>query len=168
MKHRSRHLRVGLLALLLSAIVATHGSAQDVNDDGFRIGVGLGGTGFLSLLVEYRWGNAAVDLALSTLSFHDVGLYAGGRAYLGSASPQPVVGLGLWGLLAGREDRTGAALILRAPIGVDWSVTGAQALGFNIALNRALVVRRPDPADTEPPNPRLVPLPSLEYRYRAN
>lgn len=129
----------------------------------------MAGTGFLSLIVEYRWGNTAVEAALSTISFKDAGLYGGVRQYLGSASPQPVMGLGLWGLVAGgSEHRTGGALILRAPIGVDWNVSGNHSLGFNLALNKALVVRRSDPTDTEPPNPRLVPLPALEYRVRTN
>lgn len=168
MIHRPDPVRAALLALFLLVLAVPGARGQDVNDDGFRFGVGLAGTGLLSLLMEYRWGNAALDVALSTLTFRDVGLYAGGRAYLGSASPQPVLGLGLWGLVAGSEERTGAALILRAPLGVEWNLDGGHALGFNIALNRALLVRRSDPGDTEPPNPRLVPLPSLEYRYRSN
>ncbi len=168
MRYALRHLRTGLLALLLTCPWTTPVAAQDLNRDGFSIGLGFAGTGLLSLLMEYRWGNAAMEVSLSTISFTDVGLYAGGRAYLGGATPQPVLGLGLWGLLAGSEDRTGGALILRAPIGIDWNVSGASHLGFNIALNKALVVRRPDPADTEPPNPRLVPLPGIEYRYRTN
>jgi len=144
------------------------GRAQQFDDDGVRLGIGVAGTGLVSLLVEYRWGNTSVDLALSTISFKDVGLYGGVRQYLGQASPQPVVGLGLWGLVAGDQDRTGGALILRAPIGIDWNVSGAHSLGFNIALNRALIVRRPDPEDEQPPNPRLVPLPAIEYRYWNN
>lgn len=168
MRNADRYLRIGLFALLLALLSARPASAQDVREDSFRIGVGVAGTGLLSLLVEYRWGNAALDMALSTISFKDVGVYAGGRAYLGGASPQPYLGLGLWGLVAGSDERTGAALVLRAPVGVDWNVSGPSYLGFNIALNKALVVRRPDPTDTEPPRSGLVPLPSLEYRYRAN
>ena len=161
---------VGTAALALGFLAANAGlaRAQSVTDDGFRVGVAVAGTGFLSLIVEYRWGNTAVEAALSTISFKDVGLYGGVRQYLGSASPQPVMGLGLWGLLAGSEHRTGGALILRAPIGVDWNVSGNHSLGFNVALNKALFVRRSDPTDTEPPNPRLVPFPALEYRVRTN
>lgn len=175
MKHFPSLPRVGhrasgaaVLALALLGTNANAIRAQGVTDDGFRIGVAVAGTGFLSLIVEYRWGNTAVEAALSTISFKDAGLYGGVRQYLGSASPQPVMGLGLWGLVAGSEHRTGGALILRAPIGVDWNVTGDHSLGFNLALNKALVVRRSDPTDTEPPNPRLVPLPALEYRVRTN
>ena len=175
MKHKASLPRngrrtTGAAVLALAALAANAGlaRAQSVTDDGFRVGVAVAGTGFLSLIVEYRWGNTAVEAALSTISFKDAGLYGGVRQYLGSASPQPVMGLGLWGLVAGSEDRTGGALILRAPIGVDWNVSGNHSLGFNLALNKALVVRRSDPTDTEPPNPRLVPLPALEYRVRTN
>ena len=143
-------------------------AAQSVTEDGLRLGVGVAGTGFISFLVEYRWGNTSLDMALSTITFRDVGVYAGMRQYLGSLSPQPVVGLGLWGLVGASEQRTGGAVILRAPIGIDWNVSGNHFLGFNIALNKALAVRRSDPMDTEPPNPRLVPLPALEYRFRSN
>lgn len=168
MNRRFHIAHAALAALALLAWGPPRLGAQAVNDEGVRVGISLAGTGFVSLVVEYRWGNTAVEAALSTISFRDVGLYGGARAYLGSTSPQPVLGLGLWGLVAGSEDRTGGALVLRAPIGVDWNVSGGHSLGFNIALNKALVVRRSDPTDTEPPNPRLVPLPALEYRYRSN
>lgn len=168
MTYRRSFLQVWLPVLLVSLITALPARSQELDADGLRIGVGFAGTGLLSLLVEYRWGGAGLDLALSTISFRDVGLYAGGRAYLGGASPQPVAGLGLWGLVAGGEERNGAALVLRAPIGIDWRVGGGHSVGFNIALNRALLIRRSDPGDDEPPNSRLVPLPALEYRYRTN
>lgn len=160
----ARRAALGLLLCLTPAVAA----AQSVTEDGLRLGVGVAGTGFISFLVEYRWGNTSLDMALSTITFRDVGVYAGMRQYLGSLSPQPVVGLGLWGLVGASEQRTGGAVILRAPIGIDWNVSGNHFLGFNIALNKALAVRRSDPMDTEPPNPRLVPLPALEYRFRSN
>ncbi len=154
----------GLFVVLLVCLPG-RGSAQDFGADGIRVGVGVAGTGLVSLLVEYRWGNTGLEGAISTISFKDLGLYGGVRQYLGAASPQPYMGLGLWGLVAGDGERSGGALVLRAPIGVDVTIEDAHSLGFNIALNKALVVRRPDPADTEGPNPRLVPLPALEYRY---
>ncbi len=64
------------------------------------------------------------------------------------------------------SERTGLALVLRAPVGVDWSFVDDHAIVAALNLNRAIGVRRTDPEDDIPLNRRLVPLPELYYRLR--
>ncbi|HET9949599.1 MAG TPA: hypothetical protein VFQ22_11800, partial [Longimicrobiales bacterium] len=64
-------------------------------------------------------------------------------------------------------ERTGIALVLRAPVGVDWAFADDHALGAALNINRALWVRRTDPLDDLPMNRRFVPLPELYYRARS-
>ena len=60
--------------------------------------------------------------------------------------------------------RTGVALLIRAPIGVDWSVADNHAVGAALNISRGLHIRRSDPEDDLPMNNRLVPLPGVYYR----
>ena len=61
---------------------------------------------------------------------------------------------------------TGAALVLHAPIGVDWESSDQHHLGMAMNINRALLVRRSDPDDQRGTNDRLIPLPGFYYRWR--
>jgi hypothetical protein len=73
--------------------------------------------------------------------------------------------MGLWAV-GTHTNRTGAALVLHAPIGVDWEGADQHHLGMAMNINRALLVRRSDPADQRGTNNRLIPLPGFYYRWR--
>jgi hypothetical protein len=78
------------------------------------------------------------------------------------------VGGGLWAVVAwpaDPEERTGLALVLRAPVGVDWSFVDDHAVGLALNVNRGIGVRRSDPLDDLPMNDRFVPLPEAYYRF---
>jgi hypothetical protein len=55
--------------------------------------------------------------------------------------------------------------VLHAPVGLDWQAFDGHFLGAAMNVNRALWVRRTDPADDLPLNRRLVPLPGVYYRW---
>lgn len=134
--------------------------------DGVRFGVSLGGISTFSLSVEFFRDSRSIDVSLGSWSFREASLSVVGKQYFGAGSAKPVVGAGLWMVAAASEsDRTGFALVLRAPIGVDWEFSDPHALGFFLNVNRGLAVRRSNPADELPLNKRLVPLPELYYRY---
>ena len=131
----------------------------------YRYGLTLGGTGFISLVFEYESDNRAIELALGTFSGRDLSLAVTGKQYLGGVL-RAFAGAGLWGVAAFPADqRAGFALIARAPIGVDWHALERHAAGFELNLNRALAMRRPDPLDERPPRTRIVPLPAFHYRF---
>ena len=58
------------------------------------------------------------------------------------------------------------ALVLRAPVGVDWNLDADNHLGAALNINRALWIQRKDPADDLPPRDRLIPLPGFYYRWK--
>ncbi len=130
-----------------------------------RLGISLGGTGFLGLVTEYRRSGWSAELTLGTITFREISVSMVGKRYLGDGTFQPAVGAGLWSLTAWTEDGSGSILIARVPLAVDWGVTGGHALGVEVAMNRALAVNRLDPEDDTPPNTTVVPLPGLYYRY---
>lgn len=140
----------------------------DPDDDPpvYRYGLTLGGTALISLVFEYESNNRAVEFALGTFSGRDLSLAVTGKQYLGGGDLRAFAGAGLWGVAAFPADqRAGFALIARAPIGVDWHALERHAAGFELNLNRALAMRRPDPADERPPRTRIVPLPAFYYRF---
>lgn len=143
--------------------------AADVAPDDppvYRYGVTLGGTSLVSLVFEYESSNRAVEFALGTFSGRDLSLAVTGKQYLGGGDLRAFAGAGLWGVAAFPADqRTGFALIARAPIGVDWHARARHATGFELNLNRALAMRRPDPLDERPPRTRIIPLPAFYYRF---
>jgi hypothetical protein len=164
---RPCHLPVlaGLLILLLPGAPAAHLSAQESSRDEFRVGMSVGGTGFVGLITEYRRGDWGVELNLSTITFREIGVAVTGKRYFTDGRIRPAVGLGLWSLTAWTEDGSGSVLILRAPLAADWLITGGHAVGVEVGMNRALAVNRLDPEDDTPPNTNLVPLPGLYYRH---
>jgi hypothetical protein len=156
-----------LVSLMMSAPgVAAQELPGNRPDRGeLRLGVLLGGTGFLGLTTEYRRGNWSGELTLGTISFREVSVAVAGKRYVGSGELRPAVGLGLWSLSAWTDDGSGSVLIARVPVALDWNAAGGHALGLEVALNRGLAVRRLDPDDQTPASKTLIPLPGLYYRY---
>lgn len=150
------------IALALACAPAT-ATGQDRGT--LRIGMTLGGTGFVGLTTEYRRSNWSGELTLGTISFREIAVAVSGKRYVTRGAFQPVAGLGLWSLTAWTEDGSGSILILRAPLAVEWNVAGSHAAGVEVALNRALAVNRLDPEDDTPPSESIVPIPGMYYRY---
>jgi hypothetical protein len=157
------------LALTLASLLASPLAAQGSNaGDGFRIGISAGGISTVSLTVEFFRDTHAVELGLGTWSFHDVSISTVYKEYIGGKAVRPFLGAGLWAVVAApilEGERTGVALVLRAPLGAEWSFVDDHAVGAALNLNRGLAVRRSDPLDDLPMNRRLVPLPEVYYRF---
>lgn len=132
-----------------------------------RVGISAGGIGTLGVLVEYVDGQGSTELTVGTWSFRDLSVSLVRRQYFGVSALRPVLGIGLWGILATPDDslRPGMALVVRAPVGMDWRAHGDHFLTLDLNINRALWVRRTDPDDDTPLNERLVPLPGISYRW---
>jgi len=134
-----------------------------------RIGVSFGGISFMGFLVEYRWGRRSVEMNIGTWSFRDLSISIVGKQYFGPGDFRPFSGIGLWTVIApthGPGEQTAAALLIRAPVGVEFNVDADHHLGGHISLNRALWIRRRDPRDELPPSDRLVPLPGFFYLWK--
>ncbi len=154
---------VALLALAVHAFPAT-AQGSDAGD-GLRLGVSVGGISTVGVVVELFRDTHAVELALGTWSLREISLSAVYKEYFFGSRLRPFVGAGLWAVAAfPPSERTGLALVLRAPVGVDWSFVDNHSIGAAINLNRGLGVRRNDADDDLPLNRRLVPLPELYYR----
>jgi hypothetical protein len=162
-----RTLSIPIVGFLWLLVGAAAGMAQDSTEsrDEIRLGVTLGGTGFLGLVAEYRRGDWAGELTVGSITFREVAVAVAGKRYFTEGRLQPFVGAGLWSLTAWTEDGSGSVLIARAPLGVDWLVTGGHSMGLEVGLNRALAVNRLDPDDDTPPSTNVVPLPGIYYRY---
>jgi len=160
-----------IAAFVVAAVIAPcHVAAQGSNaGNGVRFGLSFGGTSTVALDVEFYRDGRSLDLALGTWSFRALSFSAVAKQYFGGRAARPVVGLGLWivgARTASTGERTGVALVLRAPVGLDWEFADQHAVGPFINLNRGLWVRRSNPDDDAPMVKRLVPLPQLYYRYR--
>jgi hypothetical protein len=154
-----------LTLLSLSAPVQAQAPGSNAGD-GVRFGIAVGGISTIAVSVELFRDSRSIDLSLGTWSFHDVSFSAVVKQYAFDSAARPFVGAGLWMVVASPANgRTGVAVVLRAPVGVDWEVTDGHSLGAVVNLNRGLAVRRTDPEDVLPMNKRLVPLPELYYRY---
>lgn len=165
-------LRRLLLTLLIALATAAPTAAQSSGaGDGIRFGVSVGGISTVGLVVELFRDTHAVELGLGTWSFRDLSVSAVYKEYLGASSVRPYVGGGLWAVAARAFDateRTGLALVLRAPVGVDWAFAEDHAAGLALNVNLGLAVRRSDPEDDLPINRRLVPLPEAYYRFKLD
>lgn len=159
----SRVLLLGLLAA--TSALPLHGQNGPTRSDEMRIGFALGGTGILALVAEYRRGDWSGELSVGTISFREVSVAVAGKRYFHDGTLQPAVGLGLWSLTAWTEDGSGSILLIRAPVAVDWRVTGGHAAGLEVGFNRAVAVNRLDPDDDTPPNRFIVPIPGAYYKY---
>lgn len=167
---RSRAIRRLFAALaLLPALSYTPLQAQGVATvrDGLRLGLVLGGSGLVGLSAEYLWEETSVDLTVGTLAFRDMTVALAAKQYFGAGSLRPFVGGGVWWVAGFQEQRSGMALLLHAPVGIDWRMSGEHYLGFAINVNRGIGVRRDDPEDDRPLAKRLVPLPGFYYRWLA-
>jgi len=160
-----------ILVVLLIANLSVPGTilAQATGrGDGVRFGLSLGGISTVGATVEFFSGSRSIDLTLGTWSFHELSVSAVAKQYVGEKAARPFVGAGLWMVFAAPgNDRIGAALIARVPVGVDWTLADRHALGAVVNLNRGLWVRRADQEDEVPMNKRLVPLPELYYRFTS-
>ena len=157
-------------ALLLAAGILLPAPAMGQEGPAYRFGISLGGVSTIGLIMEreYEWGT--FELTVGTWGFRDLSVSLVHKQYLGGGGVQGVVGAGLWGVLAfppGERERAGAALALRLPVGVHWSITPEHAVTAEVGLNRAVAVRRTDPEDRLPLNKRIVPLPGFSYRWRT-
>lgn len=152
--------------MFVATFSSLHAQGPDAGH-GIRFGMSLGGISTVALTVEPFWDSRSVEFSLGTWSFRDVSLSVVGKQYLGAGSAKPVLGAGLWvvGSSAPDDGRTGWALVLRIPVGLDWAMADHHALGAFLNVNRGLWVRRSDPSDDIPLNRRLVPLPEIYYRY---
>lgn len=173
-RRRPRHRTApALFALVLPAflLVPAHGAAQ-FEQEGVRFGVTLGATGFVGISFEFFEESRAIDLTVGTWGFQDVSVAVTAKELLGAADFRPSIGLGLWMMVGWDRSsnpdatRNGVTLLARAPIGFDWRLAGEHYLTADLSLNRALWIRRMDPSDDRPPNPRLVPFPGLAYRWK--
>jgi len=133
-----------------------------------RIGLSLGGISFVGLIMEYRWGDRSLEANIGTWSFRDLAVSLVGKQYFGPGDFRPFAGLGIWAVGAPYHDRgeqAGMAVMLRAPVGVDWNPDAGHYLGAHLSLNRALWIRRQDPRDEHPPSTRIIPLPGFYYLW---
>lgn len=133
--------------------------------EGVRVGVTLGSTSLVGITVEYRRRQWAGEFTVGSFSLRDLSGSLAVKRYFGERQLQPVLGLGLWGMGQAADEGRGHALIVRMPAAVDWQFVSSHALGLEIALNRAIHVRRMDPEDDTPPRDNLVPLPGFYYRF---
>ncbi len=159
-------LALALAGVIPAALAPVPVHAQQANT--IRVGLSAGGVSTLGLLIEYVDGHGSTEFTVGTWSFRDLSVSLVRRQYFGVSSLRPVLGVGLWGILATPEgERPGMALVLRAPIGMDWRMDGDHFLTLDLNVNRGLWVRRTDPTDDTPLNQRLVPLPGISYRWWA-
>jgi hypothetical protein len=171
---RERYVRLLLVAatagLLALTPLSARAQAPSRDDDMvFRLGVTAGGIGLVGLSFEFRWGDRSIDTNLATFGFNDVSVAVTGKQYFGGGDLQPFIGVGLWGVTAFPEDptqQTGQTLLLRIPVGADWSFADDHSLGVSLALNEGLWIQRGDPTDDTPISHRPIPLPGFYYRVK--
>lgn len=164
-RRASRHASMFAVAVLAVCPIAASGQSS-ADDDGLRVGVSFGGVSTFGIVAELFSGKNSVELTLGTWSFKDLSLSAVAKRYILSGDVRPFVGGGFWLVLAKPpSERMGMAFVLRAPVGLDVTLLDDHHFDATLNLNRALGVRRTDPADDTPLNRRLVPLPGVGYRY---
>ena len=159
----ARALVRGLAWGLAAALAAT--AAPLRAQEGLRLGVVFGGTGFVGAVAEWRTGDLGAELTLSTFTFRDLGVSAVVKQYFGASWLKPTVGAGLWLVRGGTPAGTGTALVARFPFGGDWRAAHGHYATFELNVLRGLWVRRPDPSDETPINRRMIPIPSASYRW---
>lgn len=155
-------------SIAVAAIIALPSSAQaqSPDTDGMRFGVVLGGVSTVGVTLEFFDGNRSIDVTVGTWSFRDASIAVVAKRYMGGGAVRPFVAAGLWVVAAKPAgERLGTAIVLQAPVGVDARIGDDHHLGATINLNRALSVRRTDPANDYPINKRLIPLPGVYYRF---
>lgn len=149
----------------VTGLGATAAAAQE--EAGWRFGISVGGVSTVGLVFERidDWGR--IEVLLGTWGFRDISLSTVYKNTIGGGSLRAVAGLGLWTVLAFPPDeRTGLALVARAPLGFEWELERDHFLGAELGFSRALAIRRTDPEDLTPPARRIVPLPGASYRWK--
>jgi len=127
--------------------------------------VSFGGISTFGVTLERYSDTHAVEVGLGTWAFRDVSISTVYKEYFFGTRVRPFVGAGLWTVIAfPQQERTGIALVLRAPVGAEWMFVNDHSVGVALNVNRALAVRRSDPLDDIPLNGRIVPLPEAYYR----
>jgi hypothetical protein len=166
-------MRAMVFSAAMLACVATPLVAQGSEvGDGLRVGISLGGISAIGVTVELFRDTHAVDFGVGTWSFRDLSISVVYKEYIGGRALRPFVGAGLWMVAAAPSlegERTGLALVLRAPLGVEWGFVDSHSVGAALNLNRGLGVRRSDPQDDGPTMHlarAYVPLPEVYYRFR--
>jgi hypothetical protein len=149
------------LALAACALLACPCAAQDQ----IRFGVVVGGLGFIGAVAEGIWDDRSAELVVSTFSFRDVSISVAGKQFFGASWMKPAVGAGLTYMGGRTEDGFGSALIARFPIGGDWQMRAGHYLTWEVNVTRGLAVHRPEPGDDTPISERIIPFPSLSYRF---
>jgi hypothetical protein len=158
------------LALSFGLLLSRPAAAQEAaapDDERLRIGITLGGTALVGVVGEMQWGDWSAEVLVGTISFRDLSIAVAGKRYFSEGRLRPAAGLGLWSLSIWSEEGNGSALLLRAPLAVDWTISGGHAMGVEVGLNRALWIDRLDPADERGPSSNIVPFPGLYYRYSS-
>ena len=147
------------------ALLAALSAAPAAGQEGLRVGLTLGGIGSIGVVTEWRWEDHGVELQLSTFTFRDLGISVVGKQYFGASWLKPSVGAGLWLVTGSTPEGSGQALVARFPLGGDWRVAQHHYATFELNVSRGLWVNRPDPTDDAPINNRMIPIPSLSYRF---
>ncbi len=154
--------------LLVGLLVSAH-SLHGQEEPRFRVGLSVGGVSTIGLILEQQYDWGSFELTVGTWSFRDLSLSLVHKQYFSNGDILGVAGAGLWTVLAfPAEGRTGVALLVRMPVGVEARVSDEHFLSLEVGLNRALAIRRTDPTDFLPPNRRIVPLPGASYRWLSN
>ncbi len=158
-----------VLGIGASLLCVTPLRAQSsMQDDQLRIGITIGSTSFVGLSVEYFFDERrSIDLNLGTWSLRDISTSVVVKQYAGGGGARAYLGLGLWNVFAWQEEGFGGALIVRAPIGLEFEPFDKATLGADISVSRAVWVNRADPEDKTPPASRLVPLPGFYFKWAA-
>lgn len=159
---------VVIASVVLSCAALPAHAQSSLQDNQLRIGVTLGSTSFAGLTVEYFFDERrSIDLNLGTWSLKDISTSIVAKQYVGGGAARAYVALGLWTVLAWQEEGFGSALILRAPIGLEYEPFSSGSLGLEISVSRALLVNRSDPEDIRPPADRVVPLPGFYFKWAS-
>lgn len=161
--HPCRPLRRAILTLSAMGLLVVPPAVRA--QDGLRYGISFGGTGFIGVVGEWRSRDHGAELLLSTFTFRDLSISVAGRRYFGASSLRPSVGAGLWFVVGTAPEGTGTALVARFPLGGDWQAAGGHYATFELNVNRSIWVNRPELTDEAPTTARLIPLPSVSYRY---
>ena len=96
-----RHLLRACLTGFLLLVSLRPLAAQEART--VRLGISAGGMSTLGLLVEYVDGHGSTEFSIGTWSFRDLSVSLVRRQYFGVSALRPVVGIGLWGILATPE-----------------------------------------------------------------
>ena len=157
---------VGAAALALTLMVTPLTAQGSRAGDGVRFSVFAGGISPIGFAIEFFRNTHALEIGVGTWSFDELAISTVYKKYIGGDTARPFAGAGIWvTTVSPPEERRGYAVVLRAPIGLDWSFIENHSIGTALNLNRGLWVRRSNPEDDSPLNGRIVPLPEVYYRY---